>query len=174
MQREFDIVPPETALIWVLPAMSIAIGIAGIAFGAREDPRAWFAMLVLIPVIGVLTWSVRRRRVSIDGETLVIAAGINTARVKVSELQLDAARIVNLDHDSELRPRLKTMGTSMPGYRAGHFRLRDRRRAFVLVTRREKLLALPERNGRMLLLSLKQPQALLDALGAIKNKRQPR
>ena len=66
------------------------------------------------------------------------------------------------------------MGTSMPGYRAGHFRLRDRRRAFVLVTRREKLLALPERNGRMLLLSLKQPQALLDALGAIENKRQPR
>ena len=55
----------------------------------------------------------------------------------------------------------------MPGYQAGHFRLRDRSRAFLLVTDRAKALLLPERGGRTLLLSAERPQTLLEALRAV-------
>ena len=40
-----------------------------------------------------------------------------------------------------------------------------------MVTDRTKVLALPQRSGRMLLLSLERPQALLDALQAMAEPR---
>ncbi len=43
-------------------------------------------------------------------------------------------------------------------------RLRDRSPAFVLLTDRSRVLMLPEKPGKKVLLSLQQPQALLDAL----------
>lgn len=52
----------------------------------------------------------------------------------------------------------------MPGYQAGHFRQVGGGKVFALVTDRRKVLALRENGGRLLLLSLAQPHALLDAL----------
>jgi hypothetical protein len=51
----------------------------------------------------------------------------------------------------------------------GHFRLRDRSPAFVLLTDRSRVLVLPaksaaKRAAKTLLLSLQQPQGLLDEL----------
>ena len=55
---------------------------------------------------------------------------------------------------------------SLPGYQAGHFRLRAKLgKAFCLVTDTRRVLWLPMRDGKQqLLLSLERPQALLDAL----------
>lgn len=167
MRREFAIAAPDLRLVLLVPAISLLVAAIGIGFAAREEPRAWFAMIAIALAVAVLTWSVRRRRVALDDGHLSIAAGINNARIAVADLDLAAARSVNLMDVSTLRPMLKTFGTSMPGYRAGHFRLRDRSRAFVLLTDNSKVLALPERSGRMLLLSLERPQALLDALKAV-------
>jgi len=57
---------------------------------------------------------------------------------------------------------------SMPGFHAGHFRLRgDFGKAFCLLTQRDRVLWLPLRDGKQqFLLSLERPQALLDALRA--------
>jgi Bacterial PH domain len=167
MRREFTIAPPDLRLVLLMPAISLLVGVIGIGLAAREEPRAWFVMIAIALAVAVLTWSVQRRRVALDGNHLEIAAGINNARIAVADLDLAAARSVNLMDVSALRPMLKTFGTSMPGYRAGHFRLRGRGRAFVLLTDHRKVLALPERSGRMLLLSLERPQALLDALKAV-------
>ena len=56
----------------------------------------------------------------------------------------------------------------MPGFHAGRFRLREKfGKAFCLLTDRHRVLWLPLRDGKdQLLLSLEQPQALLDALKA--------
>ena len=77
--------------------------------------------------------------------------------------QREQARIVDLDEHSGLKPMLKLFGVGLPGYHGGHYLLRDRSRAFVLLTG-GKALVLPRRDGRRVLLSLAQPQALVDAL----------
>jgi hypothetical protein len=114
--------------------------------------------------IALLSWSVRRRHVILEDGRLRIAGGLNSTTVAVDQLDLDAARVVDLREAGALAPSWKTFGTSMPGFRAGHFRLRNRGRAFVLLTDTRRVLALSERSGRTLLLSLERPQALLDAL----------
>lgn len=167
MRREFSIVPPDLRLVIPLPAISLLAALAGLGFAARERPQVWLFAIPVALAIVLIAWGVQRRRAVLDGDLLTITAGFNSARVRVAELELAAARIVDLADAPKLRPLLKTFGTAMPGYSAGHFRLRDRSRGFLLLTDRRKVLALPERSGRTLLLSLERPQALLDALRAV-------
>ncbi|MCA1798445.1 MAG: hypothetical protein LC632_03025, partial [Xanthomonadaceae bacterium] len=104
------------------------------------------------------------RSVAFDGHTLVVKAAFWTRRTPVGELDLDGARIVNLAERTELRPLLRMNGYSLPGFHAGHYRLRNTQKAFALLTARDPVLAVPERGGTLLLLSLERPQRLLDAL----------
>lgn len=174
MRREFTIVPPDLRLIVLLPAISLLAALIGLGFAAREKPQVWLFAIPIALAVVLIAWSVQRRRVALDGDLLAIAAGFNSARVRVADLDLAAARIADLADAPTLRPLLKTFGTAMPGYSAGHFRLRDRSRGFLLLTDRRKVLVLPERGGRTLLLSMERPQALLDALKDVAEPRSQR
>lgn len=171
MKREFDVVPPDLRLTWWLPALAFIAGLAGIAFAARQDAAAWLVSPVLLLAIVLIGVAVQRRRVVLDEGVLRIDAGFTSRRIPVSELLPAQARIVNLAERIEMRPWLKSfgLGTRLPGYCAGYFRARDRVRIFALVTDSSRVLVLPETSGRRLLLSLKQPQALLDALRALES-----
>jgi hypothetical protein len=128
----------------------------------------FMAALVLVgPMLAL-----RRRRVAIAGDTLVVAATFLTRRVAIDALALGDARIVDLRERTEMKPTWRTFGFALPGFQAGHYRLRDRRKAFCLLTDRSRVLVLPEhappgRDGRLLLLSPERPQVLLDALRAV-------
>jgi hypothetical protein len=110
----------------------------------------------------------KRRRVRLEGQVLHVVAGLFSHRIPIGRIDLERARIVNLEERTELRPAIKTFGMSLPGYQAGHFRLREKLgKAFCLVTDRRRVLWLPQDGGKdQVLLSLEQPQVLLDALKA--------
>jgi hypothetical protein len=105
-----------------------------------------------------------RREASFDGKRLRVKAAWYTRESPLSEFDLAAARVVDVREHTEFKPRLKTNGYALPGFQAGHFRLRDRRKAFCLVTDPSKVLALPHADGRVWLLSLEHPQPVLDIL----------
>lgn len=173
MRSTFEVVPPDGRMAWLLPAIGLATALVGIALAAREEPRVWFLLAPIGFACGAIAWSLQRRSVAIDGDTLRIAAGLNSATIPLDTLDRASARIVDLEREPGLRPLFKTFGTTMPGYQAGHFRLRDRSRGFLLLTSRRKVLVLHERDGRRILLSLVRPQALIDALakGAARGQR---
>ena len=76
------------------------------------------------------------------------------------------AAILDLDEHTEYKPMLQLGGFSLPGFSAGHYLLRNRNRAFCLLTARRNVLLLPQRDGKLILVSPEKPQALLDALRA--------
>ncbi len=152
MPREFTVVPLDMRPIFAILARSMGMVLVGIAVIARENPSAWWALLATLPVMAVILLSVRRQRVTLDGDLLRIAAGLQSTKVRVGDLDLEKAQVVHLADTPGLRPMWNTFGTATPGYRGGRFRLRDRRRAFVLLTTRQQVLSLPERGGRVLLL----------------------
>lgn len=165
--REFVLVSPDTRMTVLLPALGLIAAFVAVAFAARTQPLLWATMPPVAIVVGLAAWGTTHNRIAIEGRTLRVVAGLHRHRVDIDALDLDAARIVDLRREPTLRPIIKSFGTSMPGYQAGYFRLRDRSRAFLLVTDRAKTLLLPERSGRMLLLSPERPQALLEALRAV-------
>ena len=105
-----------------------------------------------------------RREASFDGRRLRVKATYYTRESPLADFDLAAARVVDTREHTELRPWLKTNGFALPGFQAGHFRLRDRRKAFCLVSDPSKVLALPHADGRVWLLSLEHPQPVLDIL----------
>lgn len=166
MTRQFAVTAPDARMVWLLPGISTFAAVVALVYAAitQREPMLWLALPVLLASLALLHRMLRRTRVTLDAGTLVIAAGMFTRRVAVADLALDKARIVDLREHRELQPLIKVFGAHLPGHSSGHFRLRDRRAAFVLVTDRSRVLVLPESSGKTLLLSLQQPQALLDAL----------
>ena len=165
MKRDFAITKPNLALVLALPVGVLLFATAGTLLSVREAPEVlYLAGPVLLVVSVLLGVSFFRRRVTLEDRQLRIAAGFNTARVGIDQLDLDTARVVNLDEHTEYKPGIKSFGTATPGYKAGHFRTMRGGRSFVLVTDKQRVLVLPETSGRRLLLSLERPQALLDAL----------
>jgi hypothetical protein len=133
----------------------------------RAQPFLWAAAFGLLLVVALLCCLVRRRSVTLEAGVLVIRAGVHTRRVQASRLELDRARIVDLEERIELLPGRGTFGASLPGYQTGWFRTRQWGKGFYLLTDRRRVLWLPEHGGPHLLLSLQQPQALLAALNAM-------
>lgn len=175
MKREFAISASDTRVVWLWPGVSALIAVVALLYLAtvKPQPLLWMALPVLLASFALLAFVLRRARVTLDAGTLTIAAGLLSRRVAVANLALESARIVDLREHARWRPLIKVFGTRLPGHSSGHFRLRDRSAAFVLLTDRARVLVLPEKSGKTLLLSLEQPQALLDALRESVNARSP-
>jgi hypothetical protein len=168
----YEVVSPTRKAI-AMPAAGVGAGTAAIALLAflpapvRAQPSLWAAALGLFLVVALLCCQVRRRSVTLEADVLVIRAGVHTRRVKASRLELERARIVDLEERTELLPGRGTFGASLPGYQTGWFRTRQWGKGFYLLTDRRRVLWLPEHGGPHLLLSLQQPQVLLAALNAM-------
>jgi hypothetical protein len=71
---------------------------------------------------------------------------------------------VNFETEQGLRPKWRTLGTGLPGYQAGWFRLRDGQKALVYLTDRSRAVYVPTTEGYGLLLSPEYPDRFLAAL----------
>lgn len=146
------------------PAVAIALGVLLLP---RDQTTPWpllaGALVVALALVGPLL-ALRRRRIRIEGHTLVVAATLYTQRIDVDAFDLDHARIIDLAEHTDFAPVLGLNRFGLPGLRAGHYLLRNRARAFCLLTRRDRVLLLPRRDGRFVLLSPDKPQPLLSRL----------
>ena len=165
--RNFPLPPLHRAAWLVLVGLPVCVVAALLLFPEpiRMPAPGWllgplFLLLLLVPLALLL----RRRRIVVDGRTLKVAATFYTRNVDVDALDLAQARIVDLAEHTEYAPRLKLNGYDLPYFRAGHFLLRNRSRAFCLLTARERVLVLPQRDGKLILLSPERPRDLLDHL----------
>lgn len=172
MFRNFALPPIGKSAIWfavvlgtLVPA-TIAIGSVAYLQSVGNPQvlpvlamQAFVALLVLAVLLPM--W---RREVAFDGKQLRVKATYYSRQSLLSDFRLDEARVVDTRERIEFKPLVKTNGFGLPGFWAGHFMLRDKRKAFCLVTDVGKVLALPHADGRVWLLSFEHPQAVLDIL----------
>ncbi|HRN60970.1 MAG TPA: hypothetical protein PK743_01820 [Luteimonas sp.] len=166
--EEFPLAPLARApWMWLLlPALAIVAGAWLLPQQPQDTPAPqWLAapfMVALVLVAPLL--ALRRRRIAIEGRELVVAATFYTRRVSVDALDLDHARVADLAEHTGYAPMLGLNRFGLPGFRAGHYLLRNRQRAFCLLTARDRVLVLPQRDGKVLLLSPAKPRELLERL----------
>ena len=136
---------------------------------ASTKPLWWLAVIiaVLSLVLILLVWtaySARHSRIEIGGEQLTLVGDLWGRSIPLRALRLEDASIVDLSQSTEYRPRLRTLGTGLPGYASGWFRLRNGEKALAYLTRRDSVLYLPTTLGYVLLLSCERPEELLESL----------
>jgi hypothetical protein len=84
-----------------------------------------------------------------------------------AQIRAGAARRVDFRVASELTPQRRTLGTGLPGYRAGWFRLRNGESALLYLTDPSRAVYVPTTAGYSVLLSPAEPDAFLAALHAM-------
>ncbi len=173
--RDFAVTPsPAYAFAFLVSTVVVLplLIIAGMLWFGRMDNDALIRFLpmlvILVLVLGLSLLAMQRRSVSLVGQVLDVRAALFRERTPIADIDLERARVVDLAERMDLRPAVKTMGMSLPGFHAGRFRLRGKLvKAFCLITDRSRVLWLPLHNGKdQLLLSVERPQDLLDALRA--------
>lgn len=173
--HDFPVIPPPTyAIAFMVLTGGVVpfLVIAGMLWFRRMDMdglvRLSPAVVIVALVLGTLLLAMKRRSVQLDGGVLDVRAAMFRERTPIADIDLGRARVVDLAERMDLRPAVKNVGMSLPGFNAGRFHLRGKlARAFCLVTDRRRVLWLPLHNGKdQLLLSVERPQALLDALHA--------
>jgi Bacterial PH domain len=163
---------PLPRMTWpLLLGLWVLLLLAGFLASAHQqsphNPVPWWLVIIfgtaLLPA--VLASALAHRTITMEGHTLEIAGGLLFSRkLPVTDLALDKARVLSLDEHTEFKPMLQLGGFDLPGFKVGNYLLRNRKRAFCLLTARRNVLLLPQCDGKLILVSPEKPQALLDAL----------
>jgi hypothetical protein len=132
------------------------------------------ALVLLAAAVMLVTTALgpSRARYELSPQGLTLRGDIYGRRtITPAELRADSARIVDLDREPDLTPRLRTFGTALPGYRAGWFRLRNGEKALVSITDTHRVVYLPTTDGYSLLLSPADPDRFLAAVRRLSSAR---
>lgn len=169
-RQRFEVPAPAPAagITLIVLAVLLPLGLIGLTAMHHQPVRDVLPALIAFPILLMLAalW-LRRRSITLQDGVLEVQAAMYRKRVPIGEMDLVAARIVNLEEHTELRPWMKTNGMTLPGFHVGHYRMRETLgKAFCLLTDPHRVLLLPLRDGSRVLLSLERPQAVLEALRA--------
>ena len=120
----------------------------------------WFFAVIIVILVGVLaliawsSWSTRNSRVEVDATGIRLVGDLWGRHIPFEKLRLDEARRIDLRQERDYRLRRRTMGTGLPGYAAGWFRLANGEKALVYVTTQSEVVYIPTTEGYSLLLSV--------------------
>jgi len=123
--------------------------------------------LFLALVMALLLWitySSQHSRVEIGADRLRLVGDLWGRSIPLAALDLGRAQVLDLARAPERRPASRRLGTGLPGYASGWFRLANGEKALLYLTDWRRVAYVPTTEGYSLLLSVEDPQALLDAL----------
>jgi hypothetical protein len=146
---------------------------------APADTRAlwWIALIpigVLVLVSGILWASINGARTAtfeLSHEGLRLRGDWYGRMIPADHLVRGMAKRVNWTLMPELTPGRRTMGTGLPGYQAGWFRLRNGERALLYLTDRSKAVYVPTTDGYAVLASPSDPDRFVAALNTFSARR---
>ena len=125
------------------------------------------AGLLMAVVLGALLFSLygsRAARFEISAAGLHLRGDFYGRFIPAGELRANEARRVDLAREPDLKLRLRTLGTGLPGYQAGWFRLASGEKALVYLTDRSRAVHVPTRNGYSLILTPSDPDRFVTSV----------
>jgi hypothetical protein len=127
-------------------------------------------VVVLLIVLGIIGYSLvtgaRGSTFEVSGEGLRLRGDFYGRMIPTNQLRLDEVRRIDID-SGPYHPTRRTMGTAMPGYRAGWFRLRNGHKALLYVTQPSNVVLVPTTAGYDVLLTVTEPDRFVDRLKAL-------
>ncbi len=138
--------------------------------------RSYWYLVVLITLLAVIftvlaytAYSSRHSRVEIVSDGIRLVGNFWGREIPFDLLNVADASIQDITKSNDYSPRQRTLGTGLPGYSSGWYRLRNGERALVYLTKRENVVYLPTTDGYSLLLSVEEPKKFIATLQKNKN-----
>ena len=149
----FPIVPAQGKLLWILTGL--------------------IQVLLLIPMVLIVAtaWGSRNSTFEISAAGLRLRGDLYSRMIPAADIRTAEVRTVDLLATSELEPRTRTMGTAVPGYRSGWFRLRNGEKALLYLSDNRHAVYVPTTRGYSVLLSPQRPEQFVERLRAIGGRR---
>ena len=145
----FPIAPAATRALWFVPLLMAAI------------------LVPVIVLVGGTVVGARGARFEVSPTGLALHGDWYGRTIPSGQIRGQDARRVDFAAEPELAPKWRTMGTGLPGYQAGWFRLRNGEKALLYLTDRSRAAYVPTTAGYSLLLSPADPERFLSAVRAI-------
>ena len=123
---------------------------------------------VVAALIGASLWSARSALFEVSEAGLRLRGDLYGRLIPFESIQVDHVRVVDFQQEPSLRPSWRTMGTGLPGYQGGWFRLKDGTKALLYLTDPSKAVFIPTDLGFGVLLSPQDPNGLVEALKGMK------
>jgi hypothetical protein len=145
----FTIAPAATRAFWLigLIPLSVLVLVSGILLASLNSARN-------------ATFEVSREGLRLRGDWY-------GRLIPAEQLVRGMARRVDLEVTPDLAPRWRTLGTGLPGYQAGWFRLRNGERALLYLTDRSKAVYVPTTEGYGVLVSPSEPDKFVAAINGL-------
>jgi hypothetical protein len=142
----FQIAPGSVRALWIIaPVLVIPVLIGAVV------------------LVATLT-GMKKARFEVSDAGLRLTGDLYGRTIPASDLRGGAAHRININETGDLQPVRRTLGTGLPGYRAGWFRLRNGEKALLYVTDATKVVYIPTRLDYSVLLSPEDPEGLLNAI----------
>jgi hypothetical protein len=130
----------------------------------------WFFGIISLVLVGLLflmgwlAWSMQHALFTVSKDGLRLQGDLWGRTIPLQSLILDEAIVTNLNTDKDHQPKWRTMGTGLPGYAAGWFKLRNGTKGLLYVTDRTRVARIPTTEGYTVMLSVSDPAAFIDTL----------
>ncbi|MGB5602535.1 MAG: PH domain-containing protein [Gammaproteobacteria bacterium] len=133
----------------------------------------WFIWLIAVLLILILlalaytAYSSRHSRVEVESDRIRLVGDFWGREIPFTLLDVSAARILDLNGHSQYMPKRRTLGTGLPGYAAGWFRLHNGEKALLYLTSRDNVVYVPSTEGYSLLLSIEDAEKFIATLARL-------
>jgi hypothetical protein len=145
MTETFVIVPASAKAFWIIGIVSLLL-------------------VGLLALFGAMIHSSRNAQFTVSSEGLQIKGDMYGRTIAAGDLLVEEAEHMNLRQKGPYSPKSRTLGTGLPGYLAGWFKLQNGEKALLYVTDTSSVVRIPTRNGYQVLLSVQDPHRFLEAL----------
>ncbi|MDF2955352.1 MAG: hypothetical protein OD815_000968 [Candidatus Alkanophagales archaeon MCA70_species_2] len=139
----FELVPPSSTA-WVV-TLSIVV-----------------VCLALLLLFAYIAYSMRNVTVEVENDGLRIKGSLYGRFIPKEQIIKDGIRTLDLSVKSEYKPRIRTNGIGLPGYKEGWFKLRNGKKALLFVT--SNTVVYVPTNNFAVMLSVKNPEIFVETL----------
>jgi len=122
--------------------------------------------IVLVLIIGLFAfigYSARNAKFEVDEQGLHIKGALYGRFIPKAEIAAGNIKIIDLNTDTDYKPRLRTNGVGLPGYSEGWFKLKNGEKGLLFVTERSRVVYIPTTQGYSVLLSVNNAEEFQQA-----------
>jgi hypothetical protein len=149
MERVFGIIPATSGAATFIWIFSVVIGVI---------------LIGVITMFALFGYQSRHAQFIVSDQGLRISPGIYSRFIPKEQIDTAGVKVVNLNTDSEYKPKWRTNGAGLPGYSAGWFKLQNKEKALLFVTDRTSVVYIPTTENYSVMLSVKDADEFADLI----------